>query len=263
MIIDVHTHVFPDHVAGDTVPAMAAEAGIEPAGKGTASDLLASMDTTGVSVSWLQPVATRPEQVEKINAWGEKKRTGRLVYFGAVHPDSPDLGGLMRDLSKRGFPGVKLHPEYQKFQPLDERLFPLYEAASEERMIILYHAGIDIGIPTLNSVPGQFASLIERFPDLILILAHMGGFRQWDDVIEHLAGRPIYYDTSYIFRDLPIEEFAPLVKKLGTDRVVFGTDYPWASHREGLDYVRAAGLAPEHLDRILGSNAQRVMGERR
>ena len=185
--IDVHAHIFPDQVALNAVPVMAKEAGIKEAIDGRLTSLSDSMDHAGIGISWIQPVATNPIQVDKINSWMESVRSERIIPFGAMHPDYSDLPGLIRDLSRRGFPGIKIHPEYQSLQPNDPNLFPMYEAVIEENMIILYHAGVDIGIPSINSTPKHFVRLIDTYPDLSLILAHMGGFQQWDDVLKHLC----------------------------------------------------------------------------
>ena len=261
MIIDVHTHVFPDHIAVDLVPKMAADAGIKEALDGRVSSLLESMDAAGVDVSWLQPVATKPTQLQSVAKWMEEVRSDRFVTFGAFHPGYEDLPGYIRDLSARGFPGIKFHPEYQKIKPDDESLFPMYETLVEENMVVLFHAGVDIEIPTLHSTPDLFARFIERFPNLKMILAHMGGYEQWGDVARELAGcgDAVYLDTSYVLRHIPDDEFINLVRAHGVDRVVFGTDSPWESQQKDIDHLRSLPFSKEELDKILGLNAQRLL----
>jgi len=260
-IIDVHTHTFPDKVALNCVPQMAETAGIKEAIDGRSCSLLDSMDCAGIDCSWLQPVATNPVQVDKINLHTEKLRSERLIPFGAVHPDYEDLPGLIRDLSKRGFPGVKIHPEYQKINPNDKRWFPLYETLIEEKMIALFHAGRDIGIPTLNSTPCDFVELHDRFPEMITILAHMGGFDQWKEVAEYIAGRDLYLDTSYSLGHFPDEDFIALVKQHGVQRILFGTDSPWADQKTDMDYLQSLSFSEDELKDILGGNAERLMIE--
>ncbi|HOL95542.1 MAG TPA: amidohydrolase family protein [bacterium] len=257
--IDVHTHIFPDHVALNAVPKMAEEAGVPYALDGRVDSLRQSMDQAEIAVSWLQPVATRAAQVESINRWHEELRNERLVAFGAIHPDYPDLPGLIRDLSRRGFPGIKIHPEYHKIPPDDERLFPLYEAVGEENLIILFHAGVDIGIPTLNSTPRQFARLHDRFPGLRMILAHMGGFKQWEAVNTDIAGRDIYFDTSYVFGHIDDAAFVDLVRRHGPERILFGTDSPWAGQKETLNHLKSLPLSDEELEGICWKNAARLI----
>ena len=259
MIIDVHTHIFPDDLALTQVPKMAEAAGIEEALDGRVSSLLGSMKEAGIDVSWLQPVATRAKQVDKINGWLETVRDDSLVAFGAIHPEYNDLPGLIHDLAKRGFPGVKIHPEYQAIEPDDPRLFPMYEALIDEGMIALFHAGADIGITTISSTPIQFARLMERFPDLTSILAHLGGFQQWDAVLNDLCGADVYLDTSYVFGHISDERFMEIVRKHGLEKILFGTDSPWAGQRETLDHLARLPLTEEELDQIHGRNADALL----
>ncbi len=259
MITDVHVHVFPDQLAAKAVPFMAAEAGIEAALSGTVADLLQSMDKAGIQISWLQPVATKPNQIESINRWHEELCSDRIVSFGAVHPDFEDLPGLIRDLSARNFPGIKFHPEYHHIEPDDERLFPMYEALIEEGMIVLFHAGYDIGIPELHSTPRHFASLNDRFPELITILAHMGGYQQWPEVEAELMGRNVYLDTSYVFREIQDEEFLRLVEKHGQDKILYGSDSPWAGQQEDLEHLKSILPSEECIDLIFGLNAKNLL----
>ena len=262
MIVDVHTHVFPDEIALEVVPKMAAGAGIKESIDGRLSSLVESMDEAGIEMSWLQPVATKPKQVNSINRWVESGRSERVVAFGSFHPDCENLPGLIRDLSSRGFPGVKMHPEYHTIEPDDERLFAMYEAMIEERMIVLFHAGVDIEIPTLNSTPEHFARLIDRFPDLAMILAHLGGFRQWEEVARVLIGRDVYLDTSYVLGHLPDEDFVTMVRAHGADRVLFGTDSPWADQKGELEHLRSLPFSEKELDNICGENAARLLHHR-
>lgn len=259
MIIDVHTHVFPDELAVAQVPKMAEIAGITAALDGRKASLLDSMKEAGIMQSWLQPVATRPKQVDKINAWGEEIRSGALVAFGAFHPDCNDLPGLIHDLARRGFPGIKIHPEYQTITPDDARLFPLYEASIDEGMIVLFHAGVDIGIPTVNSTPSQFVKLLDRFPKMTAILAHLGGFKQWEAVLNDLCGADVFLDTSYVFGHITEDEFMEIVRRHGVTKILFGTDSPWAGQRVSVEQIERLPLSDEELDLILGVNADTLL----
>lgn len=259
MIIDVHTHVFPDSVALKAVPMLAAEAGIQEALDGRCTSLLNSMQSTGIDVSWLQPVATKPQQVDPINQWSEEIRSDRLVAFGAFHPGYEDLPGLIRRLSERGVPGIKIHPEYHAVAPDDEFLFPMYRAVIEAGMVILFHAGEDIGVPTLHSTPRQFAELADRFPEMTMILAHLGGFRQWNEVRKHIIGREVYLDTSYVFGHLADDEFVDLVRSHGIDRILFGTDSPWTDQEKELNHLKQLPFSEDELKRICGINAEGLL----
>ena len=126
-------------------------------------------------------------------------------------------------------------------------------------MIILFHAGVDIEIPTLHGTPESFARMLDRFPDLKVVLAHMGGFEQWDGVREQLVGSPACFDTSYTLGHLPDDEFGGLVEAHGADRIVFGTDGPWTDLAAEVEAVGALGLPDDALDAIYAGNAERLL----
>jgi len=170
---------------------------------------------------------------------------------------------LMRNLSAMGFPGVKIHPEYHEIEPDNPVYSPLYDAAVAERMIILFHAGIDIEIPTLHSTPLHFLRIKEQFPDLTMILAHMGGFRQWKEVAQRICGADVYLDTSYSLDHMPDEEFMNLVRAHGAERILFGTDSPWADQQKDLEHLRRLPLTQDELQQICGGNAARLLMERK
>ncbi len=261
MIIDVHTHIFPDSMALEVVPKMAEIAGIKESLDGRLSSLLGSMKKAGIDISWIQPVATKPQQVDKINKWMKEIRSDSIVTFGAFHPAYENLPGLIQDLSQDGFPGIKIHPEYQKITPLDSTLYPLYESLMKENMIVLFHAGVDIGIPTINSTPEMFAQLIEKFPGIKMILAHMGGYEQWDEVSERLCGKDVYLDTSYIFGHCPDDKFVSLVRDHGVDKVLFGTDSPWSDQTQDLEHLKRLPFSQEELDMVCGLNTLELLDQ--
>jgi predicted TIM-barrel fold metal-dependent hydrolase len=247
--------VFPDDIAARAVPALAEEGGVEAAHAGTVSSLLGEMDRAGVDVSVTQPVSTKPSQVAGINDWAASTASDRIVPFGSIHPDLEDAAGEVARIASLGLKGFKLHPEYQEFHPDDERMYPTYEAAAAHGLVILFHAGADIAIPTVRGTPEAFVRVLDAHPGLKVVLAHMGGFRLWDDVRESLVGRDVFLDTSYSLGHMSDEEFVELVYAHGVERVVFGTDGPWADAAEEVRMMRGLGLAERDADRILGGNA--------
>lgn len=259
-IIDFHTHVFPDDVARKAIPALEEEAGVETTYDGTLSGLLDQMDRVSIAVSVTAPVATKPTQVASINRWAASTASERIVPFGAAHPDSEDVVADVESVAALGMRGIKLHPEYQQFKPDDPRLAPLLEAAGELGLILLFHAGLDIGIPTDHGRPEAFARMLDAYPDVTVVLAHMGGWNLWDEVRQHLLGRPVYFDTSYSRGHMSDEDFVELVEAHGADRVLFGTDGPWADARDEVDWLESLPLSNEQKRAILHDNAAGLLG---
>jgi predicted TIM-barrel fold metal-dependent hydrolase len=258
-IIDMHTHVYPDRLAATAVDAVCRACGIAPCFDGTADGLSSLMRRAGVARSVIQPVASKASQVRSINDWLATLADDRIIPFGAMHPDLPDPEAEMERLVALGLPGFKLHPEYQGFCPDEERLDPLFAAAARHGLIACFHAGEDIGLPDVHSTPGAFARLLSRHPDLTVVLAHMGGWRQWDDVLRHLAGREVYLDTSFTLPYLGEARFAELVTAHGAHRVLFGSDAPWGDLVRDVALLKAMPFSPHDLEAILWRNAARLL----
>jgi predicted TIM-barrel fold metal-dependent hydrolase len=259
-IIDIHAHVFPDELAAKAVKALAEAADDHPVFyDGTVSGLIAEMDRAGIDAAVTQPVATKPTQVRAINDWAATTASKRITPFGAMHPDFEDPAKEIARMALLGLRGFKMHPEYQVFAPDEDRMLPILEAAAEHGLIAFFHAGIDIEIPTLHGTPDAFARMMDAMPDVTVVLAHMGGFRQWREVEEHICGRDVWIDTSYTLGHLPDDEFVDLIHTHGVGRVLFGTDGPWTDPVEELLWLRRLGLAEDELDAVLGGNAERLL----
>lgn len=259
-IIDVHTHIWPDALAPAAVSAVGSQGHIAAHYDGTVAGLKTAMDRAGVDVSVVLPVATKPRQVRTINDWaatliGDR----RIVPFGAMHPDFDDPAEEISRMRELGLTGFKMHPEYQSFDPLDARLEAVYAAAIEHGMTLFFHAGGDVAFDTVRGTPAVFAELLDGWPELHAVLAHMGGFRQWHEVTSRLAGRDVYFDTAYTLGHLPDDEFVALAREHGTDRVLFGSDGPWTDVAQQLDHLRGLPFTAAELDAILTGNARQML----
>lgn len=260
-IIDIHTHAFTDDLAPKALSALANS--VEPPAPhfydGTIEGLITAMDRTGVDISVIQPVATKPSQVPTINDWAAAQISDRIVAFGAMHPDLTHPAEEMARMRRLGLRGFKLHPNYQQFAPHEARLRAVYEAAIDHDMIVLFHAGVDIGVPGVPGTPQSFAAALDAFPGLTAVLAHLGGFREWQAVSEHIAGRDVWLDMAYTMGHLPDEEFVDLVRSHGVDRVLFGSDGPWTDAAAEIAHLRDLNFTQMELDGILGRNAERLL----
>lgn len=127
MIMDFHTHIFPEKIAGKTLSLLAERCHVEPESDGTEAGILASMEEAGIDCSVILPVVTMPKQFESITRFAsylnekygffdrswERGEFPRLISFGGIHPDSSDYRGELKSLAAAGFAGIKLHPDYQ------------------------------------------------------------------------------------------------------------------------------------------------------
>ena len=128
-------------------------------------------------------------------------------------------------------------------------------------MIILFHAGVDIGLPPpYHCTPERLFTLIKDFPGGVFVASHMGGYKCWDQVEELLAGRSIYFDTSYSLHALGAEKVVKIIKAHGMEKVLFGTDSPWASQEKEIERFNALVLSSDDKKNILGMNAAMLLG---
>ena len=261
MIIDAHAHIFPDKIAEKAVAGIGGFYGMKIRYDGTLGTLLNEGAAAGVDRFLVQSVATVPEQVTAINDFIAKSvgnYPDKLIGFGAMHPDFADIAGETERIISLGLKGIKLHSDFQRFNIDDERAFPIYEAA-EGRLPILFHIGdnrYDF------SSPERLMRVVRRFPNLTVIGAHFAGWSMWDKGAELFAGSGIYADCSSSLYAMSPEHAAELIRKIGVDRVMWGTDYPMWSAAEELERFDKLPLTDEERGMILGENAMRLIGEK-
>jgi predicted TIM-barrel fold metal-dependent hydrolase len=258
--IDVHAHVFPDHMAEKAVSVLSSAADIKPRGTGTVSDLLLKMEKANVRQSILASIATRPSQVKSINHWALAQKSDRLIPFATLHPEDPDRFSEIQRIRELGFPGVKLHANYQEFYPDEPRVIEMVRAMADAGLILLMHGGKDWAYEEINASPERMARLMEAVPDIRIIIAHFGGFQTWSKVEEILAGSPAWFDISFTLPFIPKEDFHRIARKHGIDRLLFGTDYPWSDPLDDLDLFHQLDFSPAEKESILHINAEKLLG---
>jgi predicted TIM-barrel fold metal-dependent hydrolase len=264
MVIDFHTHIFPEQIAEKTIKHLEEAGNVRAFTDGTLSGLIRSMEENGIDLSVVLPVVTKPSQFDTVNAYAASI-TGRdgIISFGGIHPDTEDYREKLEQIKELGLLGIKLHPDYQKTFISDPRMVRIISYAAELGLIVIIHAGLDIGLPDpIHCPPARTADMLSQIDniDARIILAHMGGFNQWDDVEEYLVGKNIWLDTSYCFGQLPDEQFIRIIRNHGADRILFSTDSPWSGQKESLEYIKHLELTKEELERILHSNAEELLG---
>lgn len=266
MIVDFHTHIFPDKIAARTIEKLERIGNAKAFTDGREQSLVTSMEKAGVDVSVVLPVVTAPEQFDTINhfaaALNEKyqDRDVRLLSFGGIHPDTPDYKKKLREIQNLGLKGIKLHPDYQNTYFDDIRYMHILDEASQLGLISVVHAGVDIGFP--NHVRCTIEGILKVLKEVSprnLVLAHYGGYGLWDEVLECVAGRDVYLDTAYIFGFIEDKTFMDILNRHGADKILFATDSPWSGQKESLEYLEKLHLNKEDFDKILGENAERML----
>jgi len=263
MVIDFHTHVFPDELAPKAIHELTDSIDnlYPPVSDGPVSGLLKNMDDWKIDVSVTQPVVTKQSQMRKVNEWAAGIRSDRLVCFGGIYPHTDDYKRDIDFVADLGLKGLKFHAEYQNFAIDDEHMLRIYDYALGKGLILLHHAGFDPGFqPPFKSSPRQFSRVAEVMRGGVIIAAHLGGHGQWDDVENCLAGSNIYLDTSMGFEYFSRDQFCRIVEKHGADKILFASDAPWSNARTEIEHLRSMPLSVDDIDAILGGNAKRILG---
>ena len=236
MIIDFHTHSFPDDIADRAVGRLAQSGGIPNYLDGRVDSIKASMKKAGIDYSVLLPIATKPAQHTTINKIAIEtnksfKSTG-IISFGTIHPDNDDYKTIISNLAKAGVPGIKLHPVFQRTNIDDPRCLRIIECANDNDLIVSIHCGMDISFPNCDEASVErLANMIKEVPPHKLVLAHMGGWSMYDEVCDQLIGTPnVWLDTALVLKSTPDnnflskEKFVQMVRTHGSDHILFGTD---------------------------------------
>ena len=262
MLIDFHTHAFPDKIASSAIPKLSfVSGGLEPHTDGTISGLKESMKRNGVKASVVLNIATNAHQQRAVNDFAAGINNKEDIFaFGSVFPFSEDAFKELERIKELGLLGVKLHPDYQGFNVDDIRLKPLYKKISELGLITVFHAGFDYGFPPpYGATPEKMARAVEWFSSPV-IAAHWGGINCGDDVIKYLCGKNIYFDVSMGYGMMP-KYYAQKIMELHTpDKMLFGTDTPWHTADMEMRLLNTLDLSGEDMDKITHKNAQKLLG---
>ncbi len=257
-IIDFHNHIFPDNIAHKAVENIGNYYGISMWGQGTVDALVESVSKINVQRYVVHSSATHAGQVKAINDYiaGVISNHPKMIGFGTLHPGMEDISCEVQRIIALGLRGIKLHPEFQHFSIDDESMLPIY-AAIEGKLPMLIHMG-DQNKDSSN--PIRLARILDWFPKLVVIGAHLGGYQMWDQSAKYLVGRNLFMDTSSSLAILSSEKAVEIIRRHGVEKILFGTDFPMWSHQEELSRFLALELTDNENKAILYDNAAKLLG---
>lgn len=279
MIIDCHTHIFPDEVRKDREAFCKRDEGFSPIYKNSKAriagveDLIASMDESGVERSvicgfpWSQPdLCSLHNQYLMESA---SRYPGRLIVFISLLFSNP--GWSERELNRwikdgaRGAGEIAFYRQEMTSQDIDS-MRPVLTRMEKEGIPILLHVNETIG----HSYPGKgmtpldrFYELILSFPKLTILLAHWGGGLPFYELMPEVAKAManVYYDTAASPFLYSRKIYATVSEIVGAQKILFGTDFPLLSPRKYFEELEGSGLSKEDQRKILGLNFLRLMGK--
>jgi len=257
-IIDIHGHIYPEKIASKAVAAIGDFYNIPMDAEGTTSALVKSGKECNASKFVVHSVATTAAQTSSINKFIKSQMDiyPELIGFAALHPDSEDFDKDFDEMKQLGLCGIKLHPDFQRFNIDDPKAFEIYKRA-EGKYPILFHMGDD---RYDFSEPIRLRRIIEKFPNLTAIAAHFGGYQVWDKARETLKDvNNVYFDTSSSLAFISKEYAVERIHEYGENRMLFGTDFPMWRFDEELDRFFSLKLTEEERKNILSENAKKLL----
>jgi predicted TIM-barrel fold metal-dependent hydrolase len=231
-----------------------------------------------------QVEGARPVLLEKItdrirrrNEWTcrvAEEQPG-LVAFISVDPimgQEAMLAELLDKIDHQGARGLKIHPGEGRFFPDDPSLGSVYKAMVERGLSVISHGGLDIANPDPSYTrPAAFAGVAEQYPGLNLVIAHLGN-NFFDESVQMATKYPnIFFDTSAVIpgdengeplikdNALSNAEAVELIRNIGIERVMFGTDYPWFNPLWDLKRFLKLDFSDAEKEALLGGNAKRIL----
>ncbi len=294
MIIDFHTHTFPDDIARKAVQKLSMLSHTVPFSDGTVCGLRKNAQRAGIGLSIVLPVATSPEQVIHINNYAieqnrreeERKEQCRkpadpeysgVMSFGTMHPEMEGYREELARIKEAGLKGIKIHPYYHGGDLNNVRNLRVLDRAAELGLIVVTHAGFDVGFPGAHfcTVP-MLREVMHKIGKFSFIAAHMGGWKEWEQVPDLLADTGIYLDTSFSTGEMTPREgddywkpedcrmldgkrFAEIVRAFPDGHILFGTDSPWTDAEKSIAFIQSAPLSGEIKREILGDAAAQLL----
>ncbi len=269
MIIDFHTHQFPDKIAEKTIGMLAAKSGHTPHTNGTAGDLSKKLNEAGVDLGIVLPVVTKPSQFDTVNEHAAALPVAypNLLSFGGIHPEDEDIPAHVAKIASLGLKGIKIHPDYQNVMIDDERYVRIAKEALANGLMLVTHAGVDDGFPdTVHCPPDRARRFLDavydgKQPDKpMIVFAHGGANRMYAEALRYLGDCNVYFDLAAITAYTDPVTVTEIIRTHGADRILFASDCPWGSPWQAAEFVRALDIREEEKRAILGENARRALG---
>lgn len=263
MVIDFHTHVFPQKIVEKAIAALSHNAGnAVPFIEGTIESHIENMKKYGVDKSVVLNIATNPKQQTNVNNFAAEINSEKIISFGSVHPDAPDAIEELYRIKELGLKGIKFQPEYQDFFVDDPKMTKIYETASKLGYVVVFHSGVDIQyFDPIHCTPQRLKDVLSVFKSNggKVVAAHMGGYMMWYDVEKYLVGEDVYFDTSYSYSRMPNMHAKRIIENHGVDKILFGSDLPWSGVHFEKRFIESMEFPCETYEKIMYRNAQNLL----
>jgi predicted TIM-barrel fold metal-dependent hydrolase len=259
-IINAHAHIYPVKIAEKATETIGKFYDLSPeVNTGTPQRLLEDGKKAGITGYVVHSVATAAKQVHLINEFikSEVDAHPEFIGFITLHQDlsEDEMRAEIEWAITNGLRGIKLHPDFQKFN-IDDEIAEKFYRASGDKLPILMHMGDG---RYEYSKPKKLVNMAKKYPEVRFIAAHLGGYLHWDEAPLYVGVDNIYFDTCSSLPFMETEKAHAIISMLGIDRFFFGTDFPvWDALAE-LERFNKIPLTEEEREMILGGNIKRFL----
>lgn len=257
-VIDFHCHIYPQKIAQKAVKSVGEFYNIDMNADGTAEELIKSGEKCGITNYVVHSVAIDKDHVKTINDYitSECECHKEFVGFMTMHADFEDKIQEAERCRALGLKGVKIHPDTQKYDMDDERMYEFYDYLQAQKMPLLIHCG---DYRYSYSHPSRLKKIMDDFPNLVAIGAHFGGWSLQDLALEYLKDTNCYFDTSSSFEYIGLKRAKELINIYGAERMLYATDFPMWKPEDELKRFFDIGLEDWQNELILYKNAQKIL----
>ena len=258
-IIDFHTHIYPDPIAQKATHSIENFYHLEGGHmNGTVKNLLERGGLAGISRYVVLPVGLKPGAVRHINefAVSQVAEHPEFIGFGTIHAAMENIEEEVEFVHESGLYGVKMHPDTQLFDIDDERLFPAYELLRDKGLHVMLH----MGDPRYDySHPARLRKVMDNFPGIKVVAAHFGGYSMYETAYELLKDTDCVMDISSSLMFMEKEEAVRHIRRIGTERLVFGSDFPLWDPVHEVQVFMGLGLTADETEQIAHRTAERIL----
>ena len=259
-IIDAHAHIYPEKIAAKATDTIGVFYDIKmqmPAG--TAERLIEDGKKAGVSGYVVHSVATTAKQVRSINDFIKREVDAHPEFIGFItlHQDlsEEEIAAEIDFALANNLKGIKLHPDFQKFN-IDDPIAERFYSAAEGKLPILFHVGDD---RYEYSKPHRLAKMAKKYPNVNFIAAHFGGYRCWDEISVYQGLDNVYFDTCSSLPFISAEKARELIDMFGAERFFFATDFPMWDAVGELERFNQIPMTDTERELILAGNIKRLL----
>lgn len=238
----------------------------------TPEGLLKDMDDNNVARGLIMTVPGMPEAAKNFI----EQYPNRFWLAGSADPKNlteERLEELEADMAAGAIRAVKLYIGYQHYYPYDEDCVPIYRLLMKYDMPVIFHTGdcVSAMARLKFSHPLNIDDLAFRFPDLKIVMAHMGNPWLWDAAEVIYKNENVYADLSGLitglsedykkeYRERLLEQVESAIYYCGAEHLMFGTDYCLASHADSIDFFSKLKIKKPDMKKFYYENALKLYG---